>query len=139
MSKVKIGYTTGVFDLFHIGHLNIIKRSKEACDYLIVGVTSDDEVFRKKGKTPIIPEEERMKIVEALKYVDKVVLEDDTDKILAWKELDFNVMFKGSDWKGSELWNKYEEYFSKRDVNIVYFPYTEGTSSTLLREVLDSF
>lgn len=135
--KKTIGYTTGVFDLFHIGHLNILKKSKENCDYLIVGVTTDEEVMRKKNKKPIINQFERKEIVEAIKYVDEVVFEDDTDKIKAWEELHFDKIFKGSDWKGSELWNNYELFFDKHDVKVEYFDYTEGTSSTMLREVLD--
>ena len=133
---MKIGYTTGVFDLFHIGHLNILRNAKEYCDYLIVGVTTDEEVVRIKNRTPIIPYEERMKIVEAIKFVDRAVPEDDADKLLAWKELRFNIIFKGDDWKGTPKWLKYEEEFSKLGVEVRYFPYTEGTSSTTLREVL---
>ncbi|HLR20770.1 MAG TPA: adenylyltransferase/cytidyltransferase family protein [Tissierellaceae bacterium] len=137
MKKYKIGYTTGVFDLFHIGHLNILRRAKEECDYLIVGVTTDDEVLRVKNKQPIIPFKERVEIVQALKCVDKAVPEDNVDKLVAWEEYKYNVIFKGDDWKGSSKWLKYEEEFSKRGVEVVYFPYTKGTSSTQLREVLN--
>lgn len=136
MSKV-IGYTTGVFDLFHIGHLNIIKKAKEHCDYLIVGVTTDEEVIRVKNKKPIISFKERIEIVKSLKFVDEVYIEDNTDKIEAWKELKFDVIFKGSDWKGSKKWNDYEEFFRPTGVEVVYFPYTESTSSSKLRCVLD--
>lgn len=131
-----IGYTTGVFDLFHIGHLNILKKAKSECDYLIVGVTTDEEVERVKNKKPIIPFEERVQIVEAIKYVDQVVPENNTDKLLAWETLKFNRIFKGDDWKGTPKWNRYEEEFSKNDVEVVYFSYTKGTSSTQIREVL---
>ncbi len=138
MTKKRIGYTTGVFDLFHVGHLNILKRSKEQCDHLIVAVTTDEEVIRLKGKPPIISYEERKAIVEAIKYVDQVVAEDDADKIKAWEELRFDIIFKGSDWKGSSKWQKYEEFFNSKGVEVVYFPYTKGTSSSKLREALDS-
>lgn len=137
MDKYKIGYTTGVFDLFHIGHLNILRRAKEQCDYLIVGVTTDDEVLRVKDKTPIIPFEERIEIVQSLKYVDKAVAEDNVDKLIAWDKYKYNAIFKGDDWKGSPKWLEYEREFGKRNVDVVYFPYTKGTSSTKLREVLD--
>lgn len=130
-----IGYTTGVFDLFHIGHLNILKRAKENCDYLIVGVTVD-ELVSYKGKKAFIPYEERAAIVEAIKYVDKVVPQTSMDKMEAWKKLKFNRMFVGDDWKGTDLWNHWEEEFAKVGVDIVYFPYTKQTSSTELREAL---
>lgn len=132
----KIGYTTGVFDLFHIGHLNILKKAKEQCDYLIVGVTTDEEVERVKNKKPVISYEERVQIVEAIRYVDRVVPENDTDKLKAWDQLKFHRIFKGDDWKGTEKWNNYEEEFSKRNVEVVYFSYTKGTSSTQIRQVL---
>lgn len=130
-----IGYTTGVFDLFHIGHLNILKRAKENCDYLIVGVTVD-ELVSYKGKKAFIPFEERAAIVEAIKYVDKVVPQTSMDKMEAWKNLKFNRMFVGDDWKGTDVWNHWEEEFAKVGVDIVYFPYTKQTSSTELREAL---
>lgn len=134
MKKYKVGYTTGVFDLFHIGHLNILKRAKEMCDYLIVGVSTDELVENYKNKTPIIPYEERIAIVSAIKYVDEVVPQIDRDKFGAWKRLKFNVMFVGDDWKGSKLFNEVENKFKMVGVDIVYFPYTKGTSSTVLRE-----
>ena len=134
MKKYKVGYTTGVFDLFHIGHLNILKRAKEMCDYLIVGVSTDELVENYKNKTPIIPYEERIEIVSAIKYVDEVVPQIDRDKFGAWKRLKFNVMFVGNDWKGSKLFNEVENKFKMVGVDIVYFPYTKGTSSTVLRE-----
>lgn len=133
-----VGYTTGVFDLFHIGHLNILKKAKLECDYLIVGVTTDEEVERVKNKRPIIPFEERVQIVEAIKYVDQVVAENNTDKLQAWGNLKFNRIFKGDDWKGTPKWNHYEEEFSKNNVEVVYFSYTKGTSSTQIRQVLQS-
>lgn len=136
MKKYKRGYTTGVFDLFHIGHCNILKRAKEQCEYLIVGVTTDDEVFKVKNKKPVTAFEERKRIVQAIKYVDRTVLETNTDKIMAWETYKFDVIFKGDDWKGTDKWNRYEEVFSGLNVEVVYFQYTEGTSSTQLREIL---
>lgn len=132
---MKIGYTTGVYDLFHIGHLNILRRAKEHCDYLIVGVTVD-ELVSYKNKKAVIPFEERKAIVEAIRYVDKVVPQVSMDKMEAWREHKFDVMFVGDDWKGTEKWNEYERQFKEVGVEIEYFPYTKGTSSTLLNEVL---
>ena len=131
-----IGYTTGVYDMFHIGHLNIIKRAKEQCDFLIVGVSTDDLVRQEKNKTPVIPFAERAAIVGALKYVDQVVPQTDKDKFGAWEKYHFNKMFVGSDWKGTPQWNKYEEQFAGKDVEIVYLPHTDGISSTLLTGVI---
>lgn len=137
--RYQIGYTTGVFDLFHIGHLNILRKAKEQCDYLIVGVTTDDEVLRIKNKVPFICYEERKQIVESIKYVDKVVPETNADKIAAWEEFRFNVIFKGDDWKGSQKWNDYEVFFKSKGVEVVYFSYTDGISSTKLKEILEKF
>ncbi|BAB80189.1 adenylyltransferase/cytidyltransferase family protein [Clostridium perfringens] len=138
MKKYKVGYTTGVFDMFHIGHLNIIKRAKEQCNYLIVGVSTDELVQEYKNKKPIIPFYERCEIVKALEYVDKVVAQENRDKFWAWKKLNFDVMFVGDDWKGKSLFVEVEEEFKKVGVDIVYFPYTKDTSSTILREKLNS-
>lgn len=131
-----IGYTTGVFDLFHIGHLNILKKAKEQCDYLIVGVTTDEITFLMKDKMPIIPFKERIEIVESIKYVDKAVAKEDVDNLSTWAELRFNVFFKGDDWKGTEKGYQLESDLAKFNVAVSYFPYTEGTSSTELRKVL---
>ena len=136
--KPIIGYTTGVYDMFHIGHLNILKRAKEQCDYLIVGVSTDELVQEYKKKKPIIPFEERVEIVKAIKYVDVVVPQVSMDKFEAWKTLHFDVLFHGDDWKGTPLWNKYEEEFAPLGVEIVYYPHTNGISSTKLREKIDS-
>ena len=130
-----IGYTTGVFDLFHIGHLRLLKRAKQECDKLIVGVTCD-ELVQYKFKNAVIPFNERVEILKQIKYVDKVVPQLDMDKMAAWKRLNFNKMFVGDDWKGTEKWNNYEKDFKKVGVEIVYFPYTKGTSSTLINEIL---
>ena len=134
--KTIIGYTTGVFDMFHIGHLNILKRAKEQCDYLIVGVSTDEVVEEYKKKTPIIKFEERIAIVEAIKYVDEVVPQTTMDKMEAWKQLKFDVMFHGSDWKGSDMYNHIIETFNNIGVQVIFLPHTEGVSSTLLTEVL---
>ena len=136
-----IGYTTGVYDMFHIGHLNIIRRAKEQCDYLIVGVSTDELVQKEKNKVPIIPYKERAEIIAALKYVDQVVPQPDKNKLAAWEKYHFNKMFVGSDWKGSLQWERFEEQFSPLGVEIVYLPHTDGISSTkltgVIKEILD--
>lgn len=134
--KYKIGYTTGVFDMFHIGHLNLLKKAKENCDYLIVGISTDEVVENYKHKKPIIPFDERKAIIEELKCVDKVVAQTSMNKMDAWKELHFNVLFHGSDWKNSDMYNKIIAEFSKIDVDVVFLPHTKGVSSTLLTETL---
>ncbi|MBQ7878015.1 MAG: adenylyltransferase/cytidyltransferase family protein [Bacteroidaceae bacterium] len=132
--KPIIGYTTGVYDMFHVGHLNILRRAKEQCDILIVGVSTDELVEREKNKTPIIPFEDRRSIIEAIRYVDKVVAQTDKNKFGAWENLQFHRMFVGSDWQGTPQWKKYEEEFSQVGVEIVYLPHTDGISSSILRE-----
>ena len=132
-----IGYTTGVFDLFHIGHLNILRRAKEQCDYLIVGVSTDELVQQYKHKSPVICFDERVEIVKASRYVDEVVPQVNRDKFEAWQKHHFNRMFVGDDWKGSALFNEMEQRFSPLGVEIVYFPYTQGTSSTFLKQALE--
>ena len=131
-----VGYTTGVFDLFHIGHLNILRRAKEKCDKLIVGVTTDELLQVYKNKRPIIPFEERISIVKAIKYVDEAVPQEDMDKISHWEKLKFNVVFVGDDWQNTDKWNKIESDFNDIGVDVVYFPYTKGTSSTLINDIL---
>ena len=135
MKKYKVGYTTGVYDMFHVGHLRLLERAKEQCDYLIVGVTTD-ELAQYKNKTPIIPFEERKEIVASVKYVDMVVPQENMDKYDACKKYKANVVFVGDDWKGTEKWNNIEKELSSINVDVVYFPYTKGTSSTILREKL---
>ena len=135
IKKYKVGYTTGVFDMFHIGHLNILRRAKEQCEFLIVGVTTD-ELVSYKNKKAVIPCCERVEIVKSIKYVDKVVPQKNMNKIQAWEKYKFGVIFVGSDWKGTKKWNEFEKQFSKVGVDIVYFPYTKSTSSTLLRKAL---
>jgi len=134
-----IGYTTGVFDMFHIGHLNLLRLAKLECDYLIVGVTTDELSEICKGKRPIVPFLERMEIVEHIDFVNEVVPQVDMDKMKAWKHLKFDKMFVGDDWKGTEKWNILEKEFEDVGVKIVYFPYTKNTSSSKLKEALDSF
>lgn len=136
MKKYKVGYTTGVFDMFHIGHLNILRRAKEQCEYLIVGVSTDELVKEYKNKIPIVPFDERAEIVQSIDCVDEVVPQTNRDKFLAWKKHSFDVMFVGDDWKGKPLFIEVEEKFKKVGVDVVYFPYTKGTSSTILREKL---
>lgn len=135
MKKYKIGYTTGVYDMFHIGHLNILKNAKNYCEFLIVGVTVDNLVSY-KNKNAIIPFSERIKIVESIKYVDRAVPQESMDKMAAWEKYHFNAMFVGSDWQGTEKWKSFEKQFHEVGVDIVYLPYTIGTSSTQLRDVL---
>ena len=136
MKEKIIGYTTGVFDMFHIGHLNILKNAKARCDFLIVGVSTDEVVESYKKHLPIVPFEERVEIVSAIKYVDMVVPQTPMDKMEAYKKLNFDVLFHGSDWKGSDMYNKIVEDFSKIGVDVVFLPHTEGTSSTMLMEKL---
>lgn len=132
-----IGYTTGVYDMFHIGHLNILRRAKEQCDYLIVGVSTDELVRHDKNKNPVIPFEERCAIVRSIKYVDKVVPQIDKNKMGAWEQYHFNKMFVGSDWKNTETWNKFEQQFKSCGVEIVYLEHTDGISSSILRDRLN--
>ena len=133
--QLKIGYLSGTFDLFHIGHLNMLRRAKQYCDYLVVGVHKDAS---HKGKTAYIPFDERVDIVRNIKYVDKVITSEPEDSDVWTKGIvKYDYLFVGSDYKGSERFNKYEEYFKDKGVKIIYFPYTQGTSSTQLREVLD--
>jgi len=135
--KYKIGYTTGVFDMFHIGHLNILKRAKEQCEYLIVGITTDALCFSRKNKYPIICEKERMEIVESIRYVDKVIPQNDMDKVRVVKDLHADAVFVGSDWKGTSAWAEYEKSFAEVGCSVVYLDHTDGISSTILRERLN--
>jgi glycerol-3-phosphate cytidylyltransferase len=133
----KIGYTTGVFDMFHIGHLNILKKAKEQCEYLIVGVTTDALCYARKNKMPIICEADRVEIVSSIKYVDKVVLQNDMDKLKAVQEHKIDAVFVGSDWKGTPSWENYEKQFATLNCEVVYLDHTDGISSTILRERLN--
>ena len=132
----KIGYTTGVFDLFHVGHLEILRKAKENCDYLIVGVSTDELVQEYKNKRPIITFDQRIEIIKSIKYVDEVVVQKDRDKLSALHKIGFNIMFVGDDWKGSKIFLELESKFKKHGVEIFYFPYTKNISSTSLRSTL---
>lgn len=139
MKKNKIiGYTAGVFDLFHIGHLSTLRKARKQCDHLIVGVTTDELSEERKKKSPIIPYGEREQIVASIKYVNEVVAQEDMNKFGAWEKFDFNKMFVGEDWKGTSSWDKYEKQFAKVAVEIIYLPLvsTDTTSSTVIREIL---
>jgi glycerol-3-phosphate cytidylyltransferase len=133
-----IGYTTGVFDLFHVGHLRLLQRAKNQCDRLIVGVSTDELVQEYKRKKPVIPFEERVEIVSALKCVDEVVPQKHRDKVAAYHEIKFDIMFVGSDWKGSDLFNEVESELARHGVNVIYFEYTHNVSSTALQTTLQA-
>ena len=133
MTNIKVGYLSGTFDLFHVGHLNLLERAKSFCDYLVVGVHKDAS---HKGKTTFISFEERKRIVAAVGVVDKVI-ESLPEDDMVWDKIHYNYLFVGSDYKGSERFKKYENYFNDKDVEIIYFPYTQGTSSTQLRNALN--
>lgn len=139
MKKYKIGYVQGTFDMFHIGHLNILKRAKEVCDYLIVGVNTDGLVLEYKRKKTIIPFEERLEIVSQIKYVDKAVGVKDRDKFKALEDYRYDVLLMGDDWKGTDFYNDIEKKLKEVGVDIVYFPYTESTSSTIIKEKLMNY
>lgn len=129
-----IGYTAGVFDMFHIGHLNILKRAKEQCDYLIVGVTTDQLCLERKKKLPVIRENDRIEIVRAIRYVDEAVFQEDMNKRRAVEKFHVSKVFVGSDWKGTPSWERYEMEFAELGCRVVYLDYTQGISSTQLRE-----
>jgi glycerol-3-phosphate cytidylyltransferase len=133
---VRVGYAAGAFDLFHIGHLNILKHAKNECDYLIAGVVSDEMLRLTKGIDPVIPLAERIEIVRSIGYVDEAVAETVPDKLDVWRELRFDVFFKGDDWRGTEKGLRLEREFAAVGVEVVYFPYTMTTSSTQLRQAL---
>jgi glycerol-3-phosphate cytidylyltransferase len=132
-----IGYTSGVFDLFHIGHVNLLRNAKSMCDFLIVGVTTDELMHEYKGKSAVIPFVERCEIVRAMRYVDAVVAQPNMDKLAAWERLKFDVVFVGDDWFQTPKWETIEREFNDREVRVIYFPYTQGTSSTLINQVLE--
>jgi glycerol-3-phosphate cytidylyltransferase len=132
---MKIGYTSGVYDLFHVGHLNLLRNAKGMCEKLIVGVTTD-ELVSYKNKKAVIPFSERVQIVQAMKYVDAVVPQESMDKFETWEKLKFDVMFVGDDWFQSDKWEELDKQFHQVGVKIVYFPYTKGTSSTLINQTL---
>lgn len=133
----RIGFAPGVYDLFHIGHLNILREARRHCDRLVAGVTSDDLTAQLKGRVPVVPLAERLDIVRSVRYVDEVVVESEVDKLKTWKRIGFHVIFKGDDWRGTPKWEEFERRFAKVGVEVVYFPYTMHTSSTLLRGALE--
>lgn len=138
MEKV-IGYTQGTFDMFHIGHLNLIKNAKRHCDYLVVGVNTDELVESYKNKRPIVPLEERVEIVRAIKYVDEVIVTKTLDKKEIWNSVRFNEIYIGDDWKGNARWEQTGKDMEKLGARLVFLPYTKETSSTMLREKLTRY
>lgn len=138
MKKYHIGYTSGVYDMFHIGHLNVLKNAKEQCDCLIVGVSTDELVKAYKNKTPVISFNERVAIVDAIKYVDKVIPQENMNKFETVLREKANAVFVGSDWKNTEKWNAIEKELKNINVDVVYLPHTDGISSTLLLDVKDN-
>ena len=134
---IKIGYAAGAFDLFHVGHLNILKHAKSQCDYLIAGVVSDEMLIQNKGITPVIPLAERLEIVSHISYVDQARAEVVPDKLDTWREVGFDVFFKGDDWRDTDKGRRLEADFAEVGVDVVYFPYTAHTSSSKLRRILD--
>ena len=134
MKKYKIGYTDGVYDLFHVGHLNMINTAKQNCEYLIVGVHGDEVVKEYKHRMPIINANDRRKIVASIKGVDKAVINRFRDKLKLWELYHFDVVFIGDDWKGTQRWNDFEKILNKIGVDVVYVPYTKGISTTEIRQ-----
>jgi len=134
--KYRVGYAPGVYDLFHIGHLNILRRARERCDYLIAGVVSDEMAMLAKGKDPVIPTSERLEIVQHIVYVDEAIVETVPSKLDTWSQHPFDVIFKGDDWRGTTKGERLESDFARVGVEVCYLPYTIHTSSTLLRQAL---
>lgn len=139
MSKKAIGFTAGTFDMFHIGHLNLIRNARARCDYLIVGVNSDRLVQEYKGKNAIVPLEERMEIIRALRFADEVIRVDSLDKKISWKQKHYNILFIGDDWKGNARWEATAMEMKQYGVETIFLPHTEGTNSTMLREKLKDY
>jgi glycerol-3-phosphate cytidylyltransferase len=128
-----VGYAPGAYDLFHVGHLNLLRRARLRCDHLIAGVVSDRVALAQKGRWPVVPEQERLQVVASMDVVDEVVLELTTDKVLTWSSVRFDVVFKGDDWRGSPKWTALEAEFARHGVRVDYLPYTEHVSTTKLR------
>ncbi|RKN45903.1 adenylyltransferase/cytidyltransferase family protein [Streptomyces hoynatensis] len=135
-ARYRVGYAPGVYDLFHVGHLNILRHARSHCDYLVAGVVSDEMALLAKGRPPVIPLVERLEIVRSIRYVDAAFVETVPDKLETWQQVRFDVLFKGDDWRGTPKGEKLERDFATVGVHLVYFPYTVHTSSTQLREAL---
>lgn len=131
-----VGYSSGVFDMFHVGHLNLLRRSRNYCRHLVVGVASDEYVEGLKGRPPVVPCDERIDIISALGIVDEVIIDRSEDKIAVWQQRPFDVIFKGSDWQGTPKGYRLERAMAAVEVEVVYFPYTRHTSSSMLRSFL---
>ena len=132
--KFKIGYTTGTFDLFHVGHLNLLEKAKENCEILIVGVSTDELVKDYKGELPVIPFEDRIRIVGALKCVDKVIAQKTLNKLDVLPDIQYDVLFHGDDWKNTKMYNEIEEKLREQKVSCIYFPYTKSVSTKSIKE-----
>ncbi len=137
--KIVIGYTTGVFDLFHIGHVRILKKAKSLCDKLIVGVSTDRLVKKYKKKYPVMKHKERIEVVKSIKYADYVVSQNTLNKFTSWKKLKYDFIFVGDDWFATNKWRELDKKFKALGVRIVYLPYTKGTSSTKINNILNKF
>ena len=135
--QIILGYTTGVFDLFHVGHVRLLKKAKSLCDKLIVGVSSDKLVKKYKNKYPIISQKERIEVVKSNEYVDYVVSQNTLDKFISWKKLKYDLVFVGDDWFATTKWKQLDKKFNDLGVRIIYLPYTKGTSSTKINNILD--
>ncbi|MFP8964496.1 adenylyltransferase/cytidyltransferase family protein [Streptomyces nanhaiensis] len=133
----RVGYAPGVYDLFHVGHLNILRHARNRCDYLVAGVVSDEMARQAKGRPPVVPLTERLEIVRSIRFVDAAFVETVPDKLETWRQVRFDAIFKGDDWRGTEKGERLERDFAGVGVEVVYFPYTVHTSSTLLRRALD--
>jgi glycerol-3-phosphate cytidylyltransferase len=138
MTGNRVGYVPGVFDMFHVGHLNVLRNARLTCDFLIAGVVSDERAATAKGKVPVVPLAERLEIVQGIRYVDQAVVEDVPEKLDMWRRLHFDVIIKGDDWRGTRKGDKLERDFASVGVDVVYLPYTVHTSSTMLRQVLQT-
>jgi glycerol-3-phosphate cytidylyltransferase len=132
----RIGYAPGAFDLFHVGHLNVLRHARERCDYLIAGVVSDDRLRLSKGANPVVPLEERLEIVRNIRFVDQAVVEEVPNKIEAWREYQFDILFKGDDWRGTKKGVQLEIDMASVNVELFYIPYLTTTSSTALRRAI---
>ncbi len=137
--RYKVGFTVGAFDLFHIGHLNLLKRAKEYCDFLIVGVNTDAFVLQYKNIVPVIAFEERITIIKSIRYVDLAVSQDSAEegKLTVWRKYQYEVLITGDDWKGTEVWSRIETLLQPLGVDILYLPYTHGVSTSIIRKLLE--